>query len=315
MRGIRTALLLLAAFSLAGTSGWAAPRKAKPPISLERQPVQPDSDEAETPEPADAAPTPATSPAKPSQASPAATTDVSTAGMPPGASLTRGYVTQIKGDGVVAQDRTPGQPVRSGPAPDIVVQAVPVDADGNPLSPEPTPAFGPSPAQPETALNEADSTPAESPQEDEKASDEGGFFSFLFGSDDDEEEQKEEAAQEETIPVPDLSPASRNMRIGELVTIDNDRSLGVVWLESRYLAFYGRELVLSRADDLSVTGVLQLTTLRNGKAVGLKRLTGTPRRGDEIILPGPQYTDYINELYDTGQIAHTRDDLDADNAE
>ena len=134
------------------------------------------------------------------------------------------------------------------------------------------------------------------------------FFSFLFGDDETEPAPEQAAPEPEPVPYPDLSPASRNTRIGELVSLDENGQLGVVWLDSRYLAFYGREVVLARADDLSVTGVFQLTPLRNGKAVGMKRLTGEPQRGDEIILPGPQYTDYMNDLHDSGQIVLSRED-------
>ncbi|MDP0497052.1 MAG: hypothetical protein Q7Q73_12690 [Verrucomicrobiota bacterium JB024] len=337
MRGFRIALLLLTTLGLA-SGAWGAPRKAKPPISLERQPVQVDDTEdvstaAESTTPA--APPPAAGTAAGSATSARAaqpTTPASTApsgassaraapaNLPAGVSLSSGYVTQIKGD-VIASSTTvePYAPEpEAGRQPDIVVQAVRVDANGNPIQRvvlTPDGGFGPQPPEAATlatdpaaqaAAEAAPPTPETESAEAEEKDSGGGFFSFLFGSD--EEEAPEQAPAEEPAPEPDMYPPSRNVRIGQIVSLDEDDRFGVVWLDSRYLAFYGRELVLSRADDLTVTGAFQLTPQRNGKSVGMLRLTGTPRRGDEIILPGPQYTDYVNELYNSGQLALTRED-------
>jgi hypothetical protein len=325
MRGFRIALLLLTALGLV-SGAWAAPRKAKPPISLERQPVQvddsgDDNGSAESTAPASPPPVASNAPgaatsARPAQSTPtpgsASSTRPAPANLPAGVSLSSGYVTQIKGD-VVASSTT-GEPYapepEAGRQPDIIVQAVRVDANGNPIQRvvlTPDPGFGPQSPESATLAPAAEfepPTPEAAPPEPKKEKSGGGFFSFLFGSD--EEEEPEQPAVEE--PAPDLYPPSRNVRIGQIVSLDEDGRFGVVWLDSRYLAFYGRELVLSRADDLTVTGAFQLTPQRNGKSVGMLRLTGSPRRGDEIVLPGPQYTDYVNELYSSGQIALTRED-------
>ncbi len=311
MRGIRTALFLLTALGLASGSAWAAPRKARPPISQERQPVivedkdEEGSDTASTA--SESSPSASSSSRTPSSASKASGSAVSGPPMPPGTSLSQGYVTQIKGDVVNSSANGSPQGQSSFPADDsepvIVVHAVRVDADGNPLAP-PSPA-GPTPGTPALATDEPNLSAEGEATDNTAAQDEdsGGFFDFLFGSDEEPEQPPEEKAPvEEPMPFPDLSPASRNLRLGELVTMDEEGDFGVVWLDSRYLAFFGDELVLSRDADLNVTGAMQLTTLRNGKAVGLQRLTGEPKRGDEIILPGPQYTDTVNELYASGQI-------------
>ena len=342
MRGFRIALLLLTALGLATSGSWAVPRKAKPPISQERQPVQVDDAQdgsagAENTAPASPPPAASTAsgsvtpaPVRAAQPAPspanavpsgASSARAAPANLPAGVSLSSGYVTQIKGD-VVASSTT-GEPYAPEPEPgrqpDIIVQAVRVDANGNPIQRvvvTPDGGFGPQP--PEAATLAVDPIAEGAPSATEDAATEatpdateekdsgGGFFSFLFGSD--EEEEPEQAPAGEPAPEPDMYPPSRNVRIGQIVSLDEDGRFGVVWLDSRYLAFYGRELVLSRADDLTITGAFQLTPQRNGKSVGMLRLTGEPKRGDEIILPGPQYTDYVNELYSSGQIALTRED-------
>ncbi|MBC2593092.1 hypothetical protein H5P28_02345 [Ruficoccus amylovorans] len=328
MRGIKTALFLLTASSLVVTDVWAAPRQAKPPISQQRKPVQLDDERDEAPAGGDVDSIPGvtlggvTTTATASGASPrsagaanaggqsgasaGAGNAAAIPGLPPGVTMTTGYTTQIKGDYI--DSSATGEPFAlpsdNGPQPDIVVQAVRVDADGNPLEPPttfpepvsaftdadasstptpPTPAFDPAPAQ---------ATP---PQKES-----GGFFSFLFGSDEDEEPQK---TAEEPTPETDNPASSRNLRVGELVSVDKERGFGVVWLDSRYMAFFGDELLLARGDDLAVTGAYQMTLMRNGKAVGLTQIVGDPQPGNEIIYPGPQYTDFVNELYSSGQLS------------
>ena len=223
--------------------------------------------------------------------------------LPPGVTFSNTYTTTVSGPGLV-RENTATQPDSGQSKPDVVVYAVEVDEFGNPIQPqqapiqpagEPEPTFS---GEPELAIPDR-SDDGQTPQEQS-----GGFLDFIFGSD---EVVVEEPANglpaADAIPYPDLSPVTRSPRLGELVSVNTEEKIGVLWLDSRYLAFYGDEVLLSRRADLEVTGVFAVTEVRDSKALGLDLLYGDPTPGEEIIMPGPAYQEYILELADSGAIA------------
>lgn len=229
--------------------------------------------------------------------------------LPPGATLSTNYVTKIGGQGV---EPLPGnnsaQPDRApGSKPDVVVQAYVVDAFGNPILPPETPATDTATGvMIEESPNEPEDREAIVAGEEVEESTGDWLLDFFMGietPEDPVEDQTAEPGLIVDIPYPDLNPVTRNPRLGKLVSIYPAESFGVLWLDSRYLAFYGRELLLSRNRGLDVTGVFQMTTTRDSKAIGVSLLYGEPQVGDEIIMPGPQYETFLNDLLEREEIA------------
>ncbi len=217
------------------------------------------------------------------------------ANLPPGVTFSNSYTTTVSGPGLVSQEKDTRP---EGSTPDVVVYAVEVDEQGNPIPPAEAqppaePAFS---GEPELAIQ-----PPKSPAKEES----GGFLDFLFGPD--EEEVPEPPADglpaAADIPYPNLSPVTRSPRLGELVSINPQDKIAVMWLDSRYLAFYGDEVLISRRADLEITGVFAVTQTRDSKALGLELLYGEPTPGEEIIMPGPAYQQYILDLADSGAIS------------
>ena len=73
--------------------------------------------------------------------------------------------------------------------------------------------------------------------------------------------------------------------VGELVWVDAQQGLAVAWMESRYITL--DEAVQSLDAHLNVSGILEPSRYRNGRAYGLLVLTGTPQVGDRIVSYAP----------------------------
>ena len=97
---------------------------------------------------------------------------------------------------------------------------------------------------------------------------------------------------------PDESPfiaPSRNLIIGEVVSVNKEMGITVVWMQSRFIALDRN--VITRNHELETTAVLRPTSFRNGHAYGLTIAVGQPRVGDELVLA------------DAGPAIRRRDDL------
>lgn len=109
--------------------------------------------------------------------------------------------------------------------------------------------------------------------------------SFLSPQATQEMETSETATREDGQPL----TASSRLVIGEIVWVDEDASIAVGWLASRFAAV--DEHLITRNFELEQTSTLRPTPWRQGRSLGLEILSGHPQTGDEIVvdaLPGEE---------------------------
>ncbi len=76
--------------------------------------------------------------------------------------------------------------------------------------------------------------------------------------------------------------ASSRLVIGEIVWVDEDSSIAVGWLASRFAAV--DEQLTTRNFELEQTATLRPSPWRQGRSLGLEILSGRPQIGDEIVV-------------------------------
>ncbi len=226
--------------------------------------------------------------------------------------LSRRIVTKV--DGVVVEERdtaavqvpllmpsaqtpaTPPSHAKEQPTPRVpegVVygEAVPVD-NSEPVPQDEAPAGSTEP-------------PATPPEKENKPGEEflGGLFSGFFDPSREAESNRMRtgkgramhlAPEGESGPTytpmkvpeaPKESPyiaPSRNLIVGEIVSVDPEQGIAVGWMQSRFITL--ERNVITRNHELETTAVLRPTSFRNGRAYGLDIAVGLPRVGDELVL-------------------------------
>lgn len=79
-----------------------------------------------------------------------------------------------------------------------------------------------------------------------------------------------------------LPTASSRLVIGEIVWVDEDSSIAVGWLASRFATV--DEQLTTRNFELEQTATLRPSPWRQGRSLGLEILSGRPQIGDEIVV-------------------------------
>jgi len=101
---------------------------------------------------------------------------------------------------------------------------------------------------------------------------------------------------EQTIEFSGPTPPTPNVSIGKLVSVNPDRKIAVCWLRTRYLR--PLQPMVTRNYELEITGVLIPSGTQDGRSAGFWIAEGKPRRGDEVIFPGPEYEKWVQPWLD-----------------
>ncbi|MEO0794464.1 MAG: hypothetical protein AAFX93_04860 [Verrucomicrobiota bacterium] len=100
------------------------------------------------------------------------------------------------------------------------------------------------------------------------------------------------AKWEEELPP----PPTPNMSIGKLVSVDPVRGIAVCWLQTRYIR--ADRPMITRNYEMQTTGVLLPSGEQEGRSAGFWIADGNPRLGDEVIVPGPEYENFVEPYYE-----------------
>jgi hypothetical protein len=97
-----------------------------------------------------------------------------------------------------------------------------------------------------------------------------------------------------------FKPAASTQVIGEIQGTISSVSLGVIKITSGDALPPGT-LLLARDHDLKPTSLLQTTDTVKGHIQGVTLLNGVPTLGDEVVIPGAEYTKLIQGNLDTNR--------------
>lgn len=85
-----------------------------------------------------------------------------------------------------------------------------------------------------------------------------------------------------------------NQSVGTVHWSDADLGLAVVQVHTSVNPFDSR--LIARDFDLNPTAILQPTTIRRNKILGVIIISGTVSAGDEVIIPGVAYREALGAL-------------------
>lgn len=93
-------------------------------------------------------------------------------------------------------------------------------------------------------------------------------------------------AEETEFTGPSEYRLSENERLGYLSLVDSSLGIAVLRVDPD-LQIPPKGRVISRTSGLKPTGILEITGMVKGSAVGMRILAGSPRIGEEVVAPGP----------------------------
>lgn len=94
-----------------------------------------------------------------------------------------------------------------------------------------------------------------------------------------------------------------NTKVGRIVWIDEELDIAVVELETRYINI--NDSLLTRGQDLDITGAISPTKTKRGRSLGFDITGGNPEIGDDVIHPKSSLADMYLPKEETSNEAVT----------